>query len=348
MVELTSAERVMRALRREEPDRVPTFEWLISRKVREALVPGCKSHNDFAVRMGHDAILVDPDFTKTQIAPAKWRTEWGYAVEYGQEEHGVEVECPIRTMADFERYAPPDPRAPGRYATVEKAVREFKGKMAVGVHLNDVFSIPRYLMGMQNLLMAVACEPRLVAALVNMSVEVNLAMAEEVASRGVDFVWTGDDYAGNAGPMMSPQHFRTLFYPGLKRVAQGFKEAGLPFIKHCDGNIWPIIDMMIDAGISCLDPIDPQGGMDLAQVKARFGDRVAVKGNVDCAQVLVYGTAEEVVAETRRALRQGAPGGGYILSSSNSIHSAVNPENYRVMIETLKRYGGYPLALGEA
>ena len=348
MVELTSAERVMRALRREEPDRVPTFEWLISRKVREALVPGCKSHNDFAVRMGHDAILVDPDFTKTQIAPAKWRTEWGYAVEYGQEEHGVEVECPIRTMADFERYAPPDPRAPGRYATVEKAVREFKGKMAVGVHLNDVFSIPRYLMGMQNLLMAVACEPRLVAALVNMSVEVNLAMAKEVASRGVDFVWTGDDYAGNAGPMMSPRHFRTLFYPGLTRVAQGFKAAGLPFIKHCDGNIWPIIDMMVDAGISCLDPIDPQGGMDLAQVKAKFGDRVAVKGNVDCTQVLVYGTPEEVVAETKRALRQGAPGGGYILSSSNSIHSAVNPQNYRVMLEALERYGRYPLALGDS
>ena len=348
MAELTSAERVMRVLRREEPDRVPHFEWLISKKVREALVPGCKSHNDFAVRMGHDAILVDPDFTKTQVGPTMWRSEWGYTVEYGQEEHGVEVESPIQTMADFERYTPPDPRAPGRYSTIEKAVRDFKGKMAIGVHLNDVFSIPRYLMGMQNLLMAIACEPDLVAALVNMSVEVNLAMAHEVAARGADFVWTGDDYAGNSGPMMSPQHFRTLFYPGLARVARGFEAAGLPFIKHCDGNIWPIIDMMVDAGVSCLDPIDPQGGMDLAEVKAKFGDRVAVKGNVDCTQVLVYGTPEEVVAETKRALRQGAPGGGYILSSSNSIHSAVNPENYRVMLETLKRFGGYPLALGEA
>jgi uroporphyrinogen decarboxylase len=345
MAELTSAERVRRVLRREEPDRVPTFEWLIARNVREALCPGCTSHNDFAVRMGHDAILVDPDFRKEQVGPTRWRTEWGYVVEYGGEEHGVEVESPIRTMDDLDRYTPPDPCAPGRYASIERAVREFGGRMAVGVHLNDVFSIPRSLMGMGNLLLAIAADPPLVSALVDLSVDVNLRMAREVASRGVDFVWTGDDYAGNTGPLMSPAHFRTLFYPGLCRVAQGFREAGLPFIKHCDGNIWSIIDMMVDSGISCLDPIDPQGGMDLAEVKAKFGGRVALKGNVDCAQVLTFGTPDEVVEETRRALRQGAPGGGYILSSSNSIHSAVKPENYRTMLDTLKRCGRYPVSL---
>jgi len=345
MAELTSAERVMRVLGREEPDRVPHFEWLIAKNVREAVYPGCTSHNDFAVRMGHDAILVGPDYTKEQVGPDRWRTEWGYVVEYGREEHGVEVESPIRTMDDFERYTPPDPHAPGRYDSVEEAVAEFKGKMAIGVHLNDVFSIPRYLTGMENLLMAIAAEPDLVTALVALSVEVNLEMAREVAARGADFVWTGDDYAGNTGPFMSPDHFRTLFYPGLKRVAAGFKELGLPFIKHCDGNLRPIIDMMIDSGISCLDPIDPQGGMDLAQVKARFGDRVALKGNVDCTQVLVYGTIDEVAEATKEALRQGAPGGGYILSSSNSIHSSVRPENYAAMLETLKAYGRYPLAL---
>ena len=345
MAELTSAERVMRVLARREPDRVPHFEWLIARNVREALYPGGCTHNEFAVRMGHDAILVDPDFVKTQVGPTRWRTEWGYVVDYGQEEHGVEVESPIHTMADFARYTPPDPYAPGRYASLEKAVREFKGKMAIGVHLNDVFSIPRNLMSMQELLMAIACEPELVAAVVNLSVEINLKMAREVAARGADFVWTGDDYAGNAGPLMSPDHFRRLFWPGLKRVAAGFKELGLPFIKHCDGNIWPIIDMMVDAGISCLDPIDPQGGMDLADVKAKFGHRVAVKGNVDCAMTLTYGTTDDVAAATKEALRKGAPGGGYILSSSNSIHSAVKPENYRAMLDTLRRFGRYPISL---
>ena len=335
----------MSVLRREEPDRVPHFEWLIAANVREALCGGCKSHNDFAVRMGHDAVLLSPDFEKRQVGPTQWISEWGYVSDYGHEEHGIEVESPIATMEDFRNYSPPDPHAAGRYDSIEQAVEQWKGKLAVGVHLNDVFSIPRALMGMENLLAAVAGEPELVTALANMSVEVNLQMAREVADRGVDFVWTGDDYAYNTGPFMSPASFRELFHPGLCRVAQGFAELSLPFIKHCDGNIRPIIDMMIDAGITCLDPIDPQGGMDLGEVKADYGDRVAIKGNVDCAQILSFGTTDEVVAATKETLRLGMPGGGYICSSSNSIHSAVKPANYKAMMDTIRQCGRYPMAV---
>jgi uroporphyrinogen decarboxylase len=330
-------------LRREEPDRVPHFERLIDKKVREALCPGCRDHNEFAVRMGHDAVLVGPDFRKEEVAPGRWRSEWGYVTQRTTEEHGIEVESPIRTMDDFERYTPPDPRAPGRFDSIEKAVREFKGDKAIGVHLNDVLSIPRYLMGMEGLLMAVALDPELVKAIVAMSVEVNLELAKEVAARGADFVWTGDDYACNTGPLMSPAHFREVFHPGLCRVIGGFKALGLPVIKHTDGYLWPIIDMIIDSGIDCLDPIDPQAGMDLAEVKAKYGRVVALKGNVDCARTMTFGSPGDVRAETRACLRAGAPGGGFILSSSNSIHSAVKPENYLAMLQTLREYGRYPI-----
>lgn len=345
MAELTAVERIMRVLRREEPDRVPHFEWLVDRKVRDALCPGCKTHNEFAVRMGHDAVLADPSFKKQQVGPKRWRSEWGYVVEYTGEEHGVEVEFPIATMDDFERYAPPDLHAPGRYAAVEQTIQEFEGNKAVVVHLNDVFSLPRYLMGMENLLMAIVTEPELVRALVTMSVDLNLEMAREVVARGARIVYTGDDYAGNRGPLMSPRHFRELFYPGLCRVIGGFKDLGLLVIKHTDGNLWPIIDMIVDTGIDCLDPIDPQAGMDLAEVKAKYGSRIALKGNVDCAQTMTFGAPEDVIAETQAALRKGAPGGGFILSSSNSIHSSVKPENYLAMLRTLERYGRYPIGL---
>jgi uroporphyrinogen decarboxylase len=125
----------------------------------------------------------------------------------------------------------------------------------------------------------------------------------------------------------------------------GFKALGLTVIKHTDGNLWPIIDMIIDSGIDCLDPIDPLAGMDLAEVKAKYGDRVALKGNVDCAETMTFGTPEDVIAETKEALRKGAPGGGFILSSSNSIHSSVKPENYTAFLETWREYGRYPLTL---
>jgi uroporphyrinogen decarboxylase len=344
VAELTSEERVLRVLRRQEPDRVPHFEWLVDRKVRAALCPGCKTYNEFAVRMGHDAVLADPDFRKEPAGPGRWLSEWGYITQDTEEEHGIEVESPIKTRADFDRYVPLDVRAPGRYASIEQTVRDYPSK-AVIVHLNDVFSLPRYWMGMENLLMAIAADPELVTALVDLSVKLNLEMAREIVARGVKIVYTGDDYASNRGPLMSPKHFRKLFYPGLCRVMQGFKELGLYVIKHTDGKLWPILDMIVDSGIDCLDPIDPQAGMDLAQVKAQYGHRIAIKGNVDCGLLMTFGTPAEVAEATKMALRQGASGGGFILSSSNSIHSAVKPENYQALLDTWQAYRQYPLCL---
>ncbi len=344
MPELTSEERILRVLRRQEPDRVPHFEWLVDRKVRAALCPGAKTYNEFAVCMGHDAVLADPDFRKEAAGPGRWLSEWGYVTQDTPEEHGIEVESPIKTRADFERYVPPDPHAPGRYTSIERTLHDYPGK-AVIVHLNDVFSLPRYWMGMENLLMAIAADPDLVKALVDLSVDLNLEMAREVAARGVKIVYTGDDYASNHGPLMSPRHFRQLFYPGLCRVMGGYKALGLYVIKHTDGKLWPILDMIVDSGIDCLDPIDPQAGMDLAMVKAQYGQRVALKGNVDCGLLMTFGTPEQVAEATKEALRRGAPGGGFILSSSNSIHSAVKPENYLALLDTWKKYGQYPLKL---
>lgn len=341
MAEMTSEERVLCVLQRGQPDRVPHFEWLVDRRVREALCPGAKDHNDFAVQMGQDAVIVDPLFRKERVSANRWRSEWGYISQDTNEEHGIEVESPIKTLADFERYSPPDPHEPWRFTAVEEAVQSYKGHKAVIVHLNDVFSLPRYLTGMQDLLMAIVAEPELVRALVEMSVTINLELAKEVVARGAQIVYTGDDYAYNRGPLMSPRHFREFFYPGLCRVMGGYKELGLYVIKHTDGNLWKILDMIIDSGIDCLDPIDPQAGMDLGEVKAKYGQHVALKGNVDCAQLMTFGTPEEVVEATKEALRKGMPGGGFILSSSNSIHSAVKPENYVAMLQTLRECGQY-------
>jgi uroporphyrinogen decarboxylase len=338
---MNSEERVLRVLQRQEPDRVPHFEWLVDRRVRDALCPGCKSHNEFAVKIGQDAVIVDPIFKKERVSDNRWRSEWGFVTQSTLEEHGIEVESPIKTLSDFERFLPPDPQLPERFAAVEAGVQEYKGHKAVICHLNDVFSLPRYLMGMENLLVAIIAEPELVRGLVEMSVTINLALAKEVAARGVKIIYTGDDYAYNKTTLMSPRHFREYFYPGLKRVVQGFKELGLYVIKHTDGNIWPIMDMIIDSGIDCLDPIDPLGGMDVGEVKAKYGQRVAVKGNVDCASLLSFGTTGEVIEATKAALRKGMPGGGYILSSSNSIHSSVKPENYAAMVNTVQAYGQY-------
>jgi uroporphyrinogen decarboxylase len=346
MSPMTAAERVRCVLAREQPDRIPHFEWIIDRRVRDAVCPG-STMEEFTVRMGLDAILTAPDFAKEEVGPGLCRSEWGMVMKDSGEEHSVAVEHPVQTLDALRRYEPPDPRAAGRYASLERTVARYKDDLAVGVHLNDVFSIPRYLAGFSRLMTATVDEPDLVRGLVEVSVEANVAMAEEVARRGADFVFTGDDYASAAGPFCSPAMFREFFLPGLKRVMGAFREVGLPVIKHTDGDIRPLLEMILEAGVDCLDPIDPMGGLDIGEMKAAYGDRIALKGNVNCAATLVSGSEREVVEETKDVIRRAGAGGGLILSSSNSIHSSVRPGNYLAMWNAVRMYGGYPLALDE-
>ena len=340
MKELMGEDRIVRALNRQEPDRVPHFEWYIDKKVMSAISGGI-DYEKFCYEMDIDAICVDLNFDKKMIADDLIQDEWGMIKKDTGESHTYPVDGPIRTLKDAEKYIPPDPLKPGRYDSVEKALEEHSGKKALVLHLNDVFSIPSRLMPFETFLIKVFEEPETVKTLVKMSVDINLKMAEEAAKRGIKIVYTGDDFAYNSGPIISPIKFRDIFYPELKRVVTGFKELGLLVIKHTDGNIMPILDMIIDSGFDCLDPIDPIAGMDLQQMKVEYGDRICLKGNVDCSTTLSFKTEKETIEETRECLNIAMPGGGYILSSSNSIHSAVKPENYLAMLDALKKFGRY-------
>jgi len=339
---MTSEERVIQTLKREPVDRVPTFEWLIDKKVREAIYPGA-TEEEFVYKMDLDALCVDLNYASVEIEPQIYQDEWGMVKKNTGQAHTFPIRGPIKTLQDLEKYTPPDPHAPGRYRTLERMLAEHADKKAVILHLNDVFSIPSRLMVFDDFLVSTVEEPTLIEGLVALSVEVNLQLAQEAVKRGVKVVYTGDDYAYNSGPMVSPRQFKKLFYPGLYKVMQGYKALGLYVIKHTDGNIRSLLEMIIDSGIDCLDPIDPVAGMDLAEMKQKYGQRIALKGNVDCAQTLTFKGVAETIAETKNCLRVAAPGGGYILSSSNSIHSAVKPENYIAMLDTLKQYGTYPI-----
>jgi uroporphyrinogen decarboxylase len=145
--------------------------------------------------------------------------------------------------------------------------------------------------------------------------------------------------------MMSPAIFKTFLQPRLMRVVQAIQEEGAFCVKHSDGNLWPILDMIVAVGVDAINPLEPVAGMDIVEVKRRYGDRVCLIGNIDCGELLSRGTPEQVTRTVRDTIRQAAPGGGYIMSSSNTIHSSVKPENYRAMIDATHQYGTYPISL---
>jgi uroporphyrinogen decarboxylase len=131
--------------------------------------------------------------------------------------------------------------------------------------------------------------------------------------------------------------------PYFEKMVRLCKDNGVYVIKHCDGNIWPALEMTVNTGIDGINPIEPAAGMDIGEVKQKYGDRVCLMGNIDCGNLLWRGSVDEVVRTVKDTIRKAAPGGGYALMSSNSITSVVRPENLRAMWETTWEFGTYPL-----
>jgi uroporphyrinogen decarboxylase len=157
---------------------------------------------------------------------------------------------------------------------------------------------------------------------------------------GLDGFALCSDYCFNTGPFLRPSLFAEMVTPYLKRLIAGERELGFYVIKHTDGNIMPILDQLVEAGPHALHSLDPQGGVDLAEVKRLVGDRVALIGNVNCG-LLSTGTDEQVIASARYALQSGMPGGGYVFSTSNCVYTGMPLERYDLMLDVWRREGNY-------
>ncbi len=188
---------------------------------------------------------------------------------------------------------------------------------------------------------AMLLRPDLVETYLDVQLERALASIDRLAAAGVDVVWGGGDLADNRGPVYSPAAFGRFLLPRLQKTTARCHRHGLPYVFRSDGWLWPIAqELFAESGVDGYGEIDAQAGMTLTDLKARY-PRLTLWGNVDCAGALVRGTAEEVAAETRRCLEVGAPGGHYILGSSNVIHAEVKTENFLEMVAALQQYGCY-------
>jgi uroporphyrinogen decarboxylase len=185
-------------------------------------------------------------------------------------------------------------------------------------------------------------EPAAVQAEAARHVDAALERGQRLTDHGgLDGFALCSDYCFNTGPFLPPAWFDDFVTPYLHRLVRGYRDQGHYVIKHTDGNIMPILDRLVDAEPHALHSLDPQGDVDIAEVKRLVGDRVCLIGNVNCG-LLDSGSDEECVESARYALRHGMPGGGYIFSTSNCIYTGMRLSRYELILDVLEREGVYP------
>ena len=336
-------ERFITALEQKQPDRVPIVEWSISTKISKALCPQARDQTDFEEAMEFDGVSAAFQFdTVRQFPDGSYMDEWGVIFKPSAEMIDHPLRGPIQSKNDLKHYEPPDPDAPQRLGKLPELVARFKGKRAIVFRHRAAFMWSVFLRGFENLLMDFLLDPEFAHELMEKVLKMSLRVARNAIRAGADAIVIADDYAGNHGPFFSPAIAREFVIPRLQRMVDAIHEEGGKAIKHSDGNLWPILDPIVDTGIDALNPIEPLAGMDIGEVKKKYGARVCLIGNIDCGHLLPHGTTEEVEAAVKDCITRAAPAGGFIMSSSNSIHSSVNPQNYRTMIEAARKYGRYP------
>ena len=161
----------------------------------------------------------------------------------------------------------------------------------------------------------------------------------QLIAGGAEIVFMCADYCFNDGPFLSPRMFRQWVTPFLTRQVAAWKQAGAYPCKHTDGQIMPVLDQMVESGISALHSLDPMAGVDIAEVKRLYGDRICLIGNVNLADIQM-GNKAAVERSARYCLEHGGVRqGGYIYATSNCIFKGVPFEMYEYVLELRRRWG---------
>ncbi len=162
-----------------------------------------------------------------------------------------------------------------------------------------------------------------------------LQRAGDLVDAGCELIIVPDDIAYNQGPFMSPEKMDEFVFDYLRELVDFVKAQGLPIILHSDGDLRKLLDRIMDLGFDGLQSIDPIAGMDLAEIKALTAGRMALMGNVDCG-ALHAGPVEKVRESARYALDHGPRDGGFIYSSSNTIFEGVPLAHYEAMLDVFR------------
>lgn len=362
-------ERALCAFRGNQPDRVPIFELAIDTPIIHKLAKilriraNTKNHElgrqmsemletikgskyielycDVIEKLNLDAICYHFSIGLEKISQNKVKDKYGRVYNLSRYGAPLPAEPCVKSFSDAEKVDMVSKLESGDFSDLRRIVRKFGRNRAYFMPLPDPLKESwRFMGGMENLLLNFRVNPKLVHRLIRVTTDYVIKVVDIATDTGIDaFIMIGD-YAYETGLLFSLKDYRRFLKPHHVEIVKYIHQKGAMVAKHSDGNIWPLLDEWMEMGFDGIHPIQPQC-MDIRKVKEYVSGNMAVLGNIDCRDLLVSGSEKETRRVVKETIEKAAPGGGYILSSSNSIHPGCRPENYIAMVEAAHQFGAY-------
>ncbi len=346
---LSPWERVEEALAHREPDRVPFDFWAVP-EVWEMLRTALATDEDEEILrlLGVDCRMVTTRYVgdkARELPDGTFIDAWGTHRRRVDNEFGSYDEYAGHPLADAETVGDVlnwDWPSPDDWDVSEVRAQCERWQAPVRYHLRyevgGIFEWSWGLRGFERFLLDLIEQPEIACAIMDRFTDIyieNTLRVIEAAGGLLDMVYTYDDVGIQSGPLLSPRMWREFILPRHQRLNAAIRSAGYPvkIMYHSCGAIYPFIAAFVDEmGIDVLNPLQPRAaGMDMARIKAEFGDRLAFHGAVDIQQTLPFGTPEEVQAEVQERCCVLGRGGGYICASAHYIQADTPLENIIAM-----------------
>ena len=161
------------------------------------------------------------------------------------------------------------------------------------------------------------------------------SMSEKIFRPGFSGVLFGEDYGTTRAPIISPRMFREFCLPLIKARCENVRRYVDYIFLHSCGNTWPLIDMLIEAGIDCLQSLQAGAGMDIGKLHKKYTGRITFWGGIS-VEILLTGSTADVRKNVRDACQK-AKVGGIILGPSHSISYGVPYDNFMAMLDEFEK-----------
>lgn len=349
---MTSHKRVLAACEFKRPDRIPRFD-------------GFWNYNDaWRERLGDPADLTDvsiwypregPFLTRRRLLKEEgpWRysiDDWGRTIRTRSGAAFQEIlDVPLGEGVDIDSVQFDSPATDDRYrhghktlAGTTAALELDKAHHCVFGKTGGPFLRSAFIRGETQLLMDMAADEPLARQIANKVAGHLAAVGREAIGRWSlqeTGIWIYDDMAYNNGPMFSPRTFERVLLDAYRAMIRSFRQAGARYVfLHSDGNIMPILDMLVDAGIDGINPLERRSGMDMAAIRARF-PRLVLTGGMDNTDTLIHGPIERIEAEAREIIDLGRDGG--VVIGTHSISPEIPLDHFLAYDRACRTYGDF-------
>ena len=351
---MNASQRVLAACQFQEPDQIPRFDsfWEYPRDWEETFGP-VENLSDIAIWVPNETTFpTRANLIKEENGIIYEIEDWGRLIRRRKDAYFSEVlQVPIPPGCDPEKVVFDSPNLDSRFLMgksnledTDRLLQRTRQQQCVFGKTGGPFLRSTFVRGEAQFLIDMAADPVLARVIAEKVTDHLIAIGLQEISRWNlqdTGIWIYDDMAANQGPMFSPRSFEKILLPSYRKMIHAYKQAGAKYVfLHSDGNINLLMDMLVDAGINGINPLERRAGMDPFQLRKRYPELI-LTGGMDNTGTLIRGPEERIRQEAKELIDLGRDGG--LVIGTHSISPEIPLQHFKAYHDFVQTYGNFSM-----